>query len=297
MPNRIPVTIPFVEQLYLLARPANVTLPTLVLLAGYVAGGGSLFMSDWRLGVLVVAGFLVHSGLTIVNDLSDRKVDVDNDVETIITRGSEKDVRRVWVSSVALIVAGMVLTLLLPVFVQVGVWTMALLGIAYNTKPLLLSHRPHLSIAALGVLYATLPFLVGYFMYATEISWQILLLAVFWGCARAAISILKDFKDVKGDKKHGKHTFLLRHGRKVTLVASNSLAVVGLVGVVVVGLWFVAPVYQYLYIATLAAAAGIIVRARHDMQVKTGRENDYFQQLLMVQVFFDGGVLLWLTLS
>lgn len=260
MPNRIPVTIPSVEQLYLLARPANVTLPALVLLSGYVVGGGSLFISDWRLAVLVVAGFLVHSGLTIINDLSDRKVDVDNDVDTIITKGSKKDVRRVWVSSVALIVAGMVLTLVLPVFVQVGVWTMALLGIAYNTKPLLLSHRPHLSIAALGVLYATLPFLVGYFMYAPEISWQILLLAVFWGCARAAISILKDFKDVKGDKKHGKHTFLLRHGRKVTLVASNSLAAVGLVGVVVVGLWFVAPVYQYLYIATLAAAAGIIVQ-------------------------------------
>lgn len=297
MPNRIPVTIPFVEQLYLLARPANVTLPALVLFCGYVAGGGSLFVTDWRLVVLVVAGFLVHSGLTLVNDLSDRKVDVDNDVDTIITKGSKKDVRLVWVSSVALIAVGMALTLVLPFYVQIAVWAMALLGVAYNTKPLLLSYRPQLSIVALGVLYATLPFLVGYFMYATEMSWQVALLAVLWGCARAAISILKDFKDVKGDKKHGKHTFLLRYGRGVTLAVSNCLATLGLAGVAVAGLWFVAPQYQYLYIATLAAAAGAVVRVRHDTLVRAGHENNYFQQLLMVQVFFDGGVLLWLTLS
>lgn len=291
------LALSFNDQLYRLGRPANVTLPALVMLTGFVLGGGSLYGTDWLLLVLVAAGFLLHSGFTIANDLSDRDVDIDNDVQTIITKGSSNDRRAVRIAAVAMIVLGAGLTLLLPPAVQISMWLMGLLAVGYNFRPFLLSRRPIGSIVALGLLYGVLPFFVGYFMYGTQLSPFVIALALFWGMARASISILKDFKDVKGDKKHGKQTFLLRFGRATTITASSTLAVVGLVGVSIVGLQAVNSAWWLAYVVTLIIACGFIVQKRVRLVRTMGKENEIFHELLKIQILFDASVLVWLLLS
>lgn len=286
---------PFAQQIYTLSRPTNAALPAFALLTGFLVGGGSFRIVDWLLIALMASGLLFHSGLTIANDLNDRDVDSDNGVATILTRGTKADVRRVQLAALLLCLVGLGLTVLLPLYVQASLLLMAILAIMYNFRPFMFSRRPVSSIAALGALYGSLPFFVGYFMYARDVTMYAVAMAVFWGIARASLSILKDFKDVKGDKKHGKRTFLLHFGRQTTIVTSNVLAGVGLVGVGAAGLHYVTPGWWPCYLLTLAIASGAIVRQRR--LLTPGKENMTFHELLRVQAFFDGGVLLWVLLS
>lgn len=125
---------------------------------------------------------------------------------------------------------------------------MLVLDYAYSIKPIRISDRGILSQFLLAFAYVYYPFTLGFWSsnsanaYPWLISFGIYL-------AFVARLLLKDFRDVKGDKKHGKMTFVLRHGVETTCKVSAlfwlvALAIVayavsfnlGLTAVLLVGL-------------------------------------------------------------
>jgi 4-hydroxybenzoate polyprenyltransferase len=98
-----------------------------------------------------------------------------------------------------------------------------LLNVAYSMPPMRLADRGGLATALLPLGYVVVPFLVGAFSAAPTLSREGFLLMAGLYLSFAGRIILKDFRDVEGDARFGKRTFLLRHGRLATCRASAGL--------------------------------------------------------------------------
>ena len=90
----------------------------------------------------------------------------------------------------------------------------------YSVRPFRLSYRPMVSPVLLSVAYVFYSFTIGYWASTTidKYPWT---LAIGLCLGFIARLLLKDFRDVKGDKQEGKMTFLLRYGARKTCIASG----------------------------------------------------------------------------
>jgi 4-hydroxybenzoate polyprenyltransferase len=75
--------------------------------------------------------------------------------------------------------------------------------------------------------YVAVPFLLGAFSVHTAIGWRQLELLAGLYLGFIGRIVLKDFRDVRGDALFGKRTFLVRHGRRPTLVFSAAFVTAG----------------------------------------------------------------------
>lgn len=198
--------------------------------------------------IVILILWYIHAAS--VNDHSDRYIDAINlrnpTDRPLITQDASHS--KLWLVHY---VAGL-LAVFLSAFYGLGavVFTIGMLALdyAYSIKPIRISDRGILSQFLLAFAYVYYPFTLGFWSsnsggaYPWLISFGIYL-------AFVARLLLKDFRDVKGDKKHGKMTFVLRHGVEATCKISAlfwlvSLAIVayavsfnlGLTVVLLVGL-------------------------------------------------------------
>jgi 4-hydroxybenzoate polyprenyltransferase len=112
---------------------------------------------------------------------------------------------------------------------------MLVLNYIYSMPPIKVSYRGIWAPITLPLGYVFYPYLLGFFASAAE--WQNKYLVLLMGLYFAFVGriFLKDYRDIKGDKKFGKLTFLVRHGNKATALAS---AIFWLLGATLVGLYF-----------------------------------------------------------
>lgn len=95
---------------------------------------------------------------------------------------------------------------------------MLLVDYSYSLKPIRLSDRGIIAQFVLAFAYVYYPISLGFWSTGgNEFPW-ILSLSIF--IAFIGRMLLKDFRDVEGDNKHKKLTFLLRHGPKKTVLLS-----------------------------------------------------------------------------
>jgi 4-hydroxybenzoate polyprenyltransferase len=182
--------------------------------------------TDWLVGLSIVA--LLHSAGTIQNDIEDLAVDRTNKRGGALQNGSwaigDAKLTVWWLTAVA----GMLALLPSQRLIHVSfAAALVLIAWAYNCRPLRLSHRPLLSIAALGLYYGAVPLLYGCALGNAPLGGCVAVLGLSWFAQRASISMLKDFIDAPGDKRHGKRTFYLRYGKQATAYASIALGVAG----------------------------------------------------------------------
>jgi 4-hydroxybenzoate polyprenyltransferase len=203
----------------LVARPAVVFLLALSGLVGLALGG----VADDPVAVgrllLLVVGFVVYA--VTCNDLADLEVDRVNlpgDARRPLVTGSAaaRDVR-ILAAGAAVVTASAAATEgLVALLVTLAGLALAT---AYSVPPCRIAGRGVVAPLVLPALFVGLPFILG--VLAAR-PWRrgdlVLLMALYVGFIGRIV--LKDFRDVVGDRLFGKRTFLVRHGRRLTCALS-----------------------------------------------------------------------------
>ncbi len=119
---------------------------------------------------------------------------------------------------------------------------MIVIDYVYSLRPIRVSDRGIAAQYLLAFAYTYFPLSLGYWSSAANYSFPWLLSFGIFSSFIARL-LLKDFRDVRGDRQYGKKTFLLRHGPKITTLTSA-------------GYWFLSIIFIGLY---TSFAYGIIV--------------------------------------
>ena len=169
---------------------------------------------------LIIALWYING--TALNDYADYEIDLINlkgDADRPLVVGTATKPDLLYAAGMCAL-ASTALAFYLGWQSGVIVVSLLLLNISYSIKPFQISRRGGLAPLLLPLGYIVLPLVLGYLLHAKHNSALFsMLLASFYLQFMGRI-ILKDYRDVVGDKKHGKMTFLLRHGNRVVCAVS-----------------------------------------------------------------------------
>ena len=288
---------PYLQRFYdvaLLARPFNALQPMILFIFGVIVSGGDLQSVQMYVGLVAI--LLLHSAVTIWNDLSDQVVDKHNNVKTMLTTGYVSE-RTLMYVVLGLTVTGLVLVaLFLPwMSVLLAILTI-IIGWQYSARPFKASHRPIGSMVFLAISYGAVPLLLGASLGDTTPT--VWLFAITWSRARVSLSLLKDYKDAVGDVKVKKRTFLLRFGHRRVVATSILCLVMGYGAVIALTTQVVPPVYWvYLIgIGVLCIALLVVERMRLWKASTYQAQHDLFRESLYIHLAVDGVLTVWLIL-
>jgi 4-hydroxybenzoate polyprenyltransferase len=281
-----------------LARPYNAPAALLPFAIGYYFYHPVAAWYNFLIGFVAVA--LLHSVFTMQNDLRDLDVDIANRRDTPLTNGL------VTPGALRQVIFNTVLAALLISWFSSGKWyclifilTYSSLAWVYNSPPWSGSRRPVASILLLGVLYALLPLSFGLAVSGNHLTGEFLLFAALVVSIKMSVSVLKDFKDAKGDRQHRKRTFYLVFGRKSVVFISSLVAVVcyPMTTLLVLRHNSANLVSAAHGLLVLAAAANIINRLSLFGTTSEKSLTRIFQKSFMGEHYFEGAVLACLLLS
>lgn len=172
------------------------------------------------LAILAIAAWYIHAAST--NDFADKEIDKVNFKTAKDRPLLTKDInqKQFWAIHFTSGVAALVFASLYGFVAVIATVGMLVTDYLYSMKPFRITDRGIFSQLVLAVGYVYYPFSLGYWSVSShgQYPW-ILALGLYFGFVGRIL--LKDFRDVKGDKLHGKMTFLLRHGVKTTCVVSG----------------------------------------------------------------------------
>jgi 4-hydroxybenzoate polyprenyltransferase len=201
------------------ARPAVLLLLGLSGAVGLaVAGRAGDPVAVARLLVLVTA-FVVYA--VSLNDLADLEIDQvnlpDDDRRPLVTGTAAVHDVRLMAAGAAVVTASAAATQgLASLLLALGGLVVAS---AYSLPPVRLSRRGVVAPLVLPALFVGFPFVLGVLAGRGLRSADLVLLAALYVGFVGRI-VLKDFRDVVGDRLFGKRTFLVRHGRPATCALS-----------------------------------------------------------------------------
>ena len=188
---------------------------------------------DLLVGLILLALWYINA--TTTNDLADEEIDHVNlkgSAERPLVNGaaSSKQLKVIMFASALTILA---------LSLRGGIWlcavTAVLLGLnwAYSFPPIRISYRGVLAPLMLPLGYVGYPLAVGFVLTNSQFTWQWVLL--FAGLYALFVSrvMLKDFRDVAGDKKYGKLTFLLRHSASFVTHTAQGIHLLGTFGIAI----------------------------------------------------------------
>ncbi|AFY35584.1 chlorophyll synthase ChlG [Calothrix sp. PCC 7507] len=185
------------------------------LIWGVVCGAASSGNYIWSLeNVLKAAACMLLSGPLLagytqtLNDFYDREIDAINEPYRPIPSGAISE-RQVITQILVLFLAGIGVAFTLDVWAGhdfPNVTALAIFGsfiaYIYSAPPLKLKQNGWLGNYALGASYIALPWWAGHALFG-ELSWQIVILTLFYSLAGLGIAIVNDFKSVEGDRQLG----------------------------------------------------------------------------------------------
>ena len=217
------------EKAYRMLRWRTATLLILFLAIGDISTAKSGNEYDPRLILPIVTISLWYIFSTSVNDLADEEIDKINLKGYKERPLANKQVSRNYLLRLAVAAAASALAVATVISIQAAMITACaiLLSYIYSCRPIRLSARGILAPVCLPIGYILFPlFLVGFTNHAhfTRNFW---LLAAGLYVSFIGRIILKDFRDVIGDRKFGKRTFIVRHGAAATCLISAVAWVIG----------------------------------------------------------------------
>ncbi len=278
-----------------LARPQNAAAGVLGFSIGYFFNNHPAAISSFLAGTGII--LLLHSAVTIQNDIQDIEIDKTNNRKTIFINGT---VNKFSLENIVLLLIS--LTLLIGLaspnhrlsFLFIGL--LILFSWMYNMPPFYFSRRPLLSILAMGVCYGALPVVYGYTTGGGRSVVVILGLGLIWLTVRISSSIMKDYKDAAGDRKHGKHTFYLEYGSKITAWISVLFSAAAYLAAITTLIFKFGWGWPTVLVAiiTMIAARNVYTRIGLLKIHDTGRMAGIFSRSFYYQNQFDLAVLLCL---
>jgi 4-hydroxybenzoate polyprenyltransferase len=217
------------ELLYRMLRLRTVLLILLFVAVGDAATKQSPSTFQPRLIVVffTLSAWYVFS--TSVNDLADEAIDQVNLKGNLERPLANKRIGRAGLWRLALVACVVALTLSLLIGRQAIYLTTAslVLSYIYSQPPIQISRRGILAPLLLPIGYVVFPVLLTAKVNgATSIDSQFTLLTAGLYMSFAGRIILKDFRDLKGDARFGKRTFIVRYGAvKTCLVSATAWAI------------------------------------------------------------------------
>lgn len=202
-----------IQLVWKMARPRSVALLWIFVVIGETAAlSGPNLSPLLPVALLAIAAWYVNA--TCVNDLADEKIDKINlrsDKERPLVDNSGSR-RQLWVLATAAALVAMASAFLVHPFGLGLVAVALLLNLAYSFPPVRVSYRGFLAPLLLPLGYVGLTFLLGAALHDFHLNhtdWLVLagLYVSFIGRL-----LLKDFRDIEGDRRFGKRTFLVRYG-------------------------------------------------------------------------------------
>jgi 4-hydroxybenzoate polyprenyltransferase len=275
-----------------LARPYNATAAMLAFACGYYFYRPAVAWFNAVLGLVLV--ILLHSVSTMQNDLQDMDVDLANKRVTPLTTKAvdPQSLRFVILQTVFL---SLVLAWFCTHKLYALVYSLIYLFFSwlYDNPPFFGSRRPLASIALLGPLYALFPAFFGILLSGNSVDARFIYFALLLTLNRLSISILKDFKDSKGDREVGKRTFYLTFGRKPVVLFSSFAAVVYYPLICLL-----LPAHHIFIILLVAGAALNLVNRLSLLKTNSEKRlNSIFQKSFIGENYFEVIVLLCLLAS
>ncbi len=246
--------------------------------------------------LLLLSLIFAHSAFTVQNDYYDLEIDKSNSRDGLFVEGKIKP------SEIKIFYRVLnFLALVLPLFTQQKlvatsvIFFLVILATLYNAKPFLLSRKPISSILLLAIYYATLPTFLGYQISTEKSSTMIyVLLIVIWSAQKFSISVLKDYKDIIGDKKYGKQTFLQQYGSNMVKRTSLFLGICSYIFAVIV--LALSSEFNTLGLMILSIVAILCCKNRLDLRKNDDSEKltRVFQKSFLFDNYFNLTVLLCL---
>lgn len=226
-------------------------------------------------GLLLIALWYAHA--VAINDLSDVAADAINLADAgdrpLINRTASAG--RVRLTAGILSAAVLLLAVLLSPWLALAALIMMLLNLAYSLPPVRLSGRGAAAQLLLPIGYVVFPAVVVWAVAGhPPVSWRGGLGVAGLYLLLVGRLFLKDVRDVEGDRRTGKRTFLVRHGLRVTLIAS---AVCLIAGVVIMAVAIMPPP-RY----ALIVAAVVVIIVEPWLLIKLGAETELPRRLLWV---------------
>lgn len=197
-------------------------------LIGMVSRSG-IVTTNWQLGVLLVILAAWYVNATTVNDISDETIDAIN-LQAAKGRPlvhKQASIRELWILNGATGLMALAGALLLGKWQLLVVLIGLMLNYIYSLPPLQLSHRGYIAPLLLPIAYVGLPYVLGSNLESTQfaITNSLLIASLYIGFIGRII--LKDIRDIKGDRKHGKNTFVVMHGKLATYIVSAICLTIG----------------------------------------------------------------------
>ncbi len=185
------------------------------LIWGVVCGAASSGHYRWSLEyVLIAAACMLMSGPLLtgytqtINDFYDRDIDAINEPYRPIPSGAIS-IPQVAVQIGVLLVGGIAVAFALDRWAGHSFPTITALAIGgslvsyiYSAPPLKLKQNGWLGNYALGASYIALPWWAGHALFG-DLTWQIVVLTLFYSLAGLGIAVVNDFKSVEGDRQMG----------------------------------------------------------------------------------------------
>lgn len=187
----------------------------------------------WPTTRLIIAALSLtawYAAGTAINDIDDFEIDKIN-LKGAPTRPLANDkisLKNLKLFAAISMITALILAALLGVYPLLIFMIGLLLNWQYSRKPLHLSHRGIWAPLLLPLGYVAFPYLFGIFAYNLSFLHQDAIILAACYLSFIGRIILKDFRDVEGDTKFGKRTFLVRHGRHATVIVSAVFWTLGL---------------------------------------------------------------------
>lgn len=206
--------------------------------------------------VILALAFWYIAG-TAFNDYADYEIDKINlkgDKQRPLVTGSvnKSELLRIALLSSAI---SFILVALTNNFILIGLFVlMLLLNTAYSLPPVQISHRGGLAPLLLPLGYIVLTLTSGFVLSGATLTSTVVVLIGGMYLHFLSRIVLKDHRDVVGDKKMGKKTLVIKYGNKFVSTLSMTLFVISTILLMIV-LW---PVIKNGFFFVLMLASGAI---------------------------------------
>lgn len=224
--NRQP-PVNYLKLFWQLLRPRVAIMLSLFFYVGYISSNPTRPIKiKLFIGVFLLACWYVNA--TSSNDIADEKIDKIN-LKTAVGRPLVRktaSISDLWKINYICAAAVISLSLFFGLNGLLLCCVCLALNYAYSLPPMQISHKGYIAPLMLPIGYVALPFLLGQFAANNS---RPIISPVFVGlyCAFVGRIILKDLRDIKGDKMFGKNTFVVVHGKTATCLMSGFWWLVG----------------------------------------------------------------------
>ena len=207
-------------------RVASLLLP-FFLLAPAVHGALGSFRWSYVAGIVALcASYVVATCLNDVFDLEVDRINHPTAPDRPLVSGSASP-RQLLLIAAALALTALVASAATGWLGPAVIVASLGLNVAYSVPPVRLCARPVPAPLVLGIAYAGLPYGLGLSASGATPGWQDARLVACFVLLMAGRMLLKDFRDLRGDRAFGKRTFLLAYGKKATLIAVLACVLAG----------------------------------------------------------------------